>query len=150
MATDHLGASVVLGAAAVVLLGVPPLIADGERLVYWSDLFLIAFAIGGVMWLRRRRSDYETAAMLPSGAKLAANASVIRRHAAWGAPYLLLVLLVASSVPDYFGLGFVCAVFAMALAVEARHATRWEARSGERLYRGPMRWSRPEIYRFPR
>jgi hypothetical protein len=112
VATDHRGAAVVLGAAAVILLVVPPLTADGERLLYWSDLFLAAFAVGGVLWLRRRRTDYGKATIVPSTAKLASNGSVIRRHAAWGAPYLLLVFLVASSVPDYFGLGFVCGVFA--------------------------------------
>jgi hypothetical protein len=87
LAADHLGGAVVLGVAAVIFLGVPPLIADGERLLYWSDLFLVAFAIGGAVWLRRRRSDYKKAAMAPSTAKLAANASVIRRHVAWGVPY---------------------------------------------------------------
>jgi hypothetical protein len=141
---------VVLGATAVIFVVIPPLIADGERLLHWSDLFLVGFAIGGVVWLRRRRSDYETAAVVPSTAKLAANASVVRRHAAWGAPYLLLVLSFASSAPDSFGLGFPAGIIAVALAVEARHATRWEARSGDRLYRGPMRWSTPEIYRTPR
>jgi hypothetical protein len=150
VAADHLGAAVVLGAAAVLLLVVPPLTADGERLLYWSDLFLVPFAIGGVVWLRRQRTDYGKATIVPSPAKLAANGSVIRRHAAWGTPYLLFVVLVASSVPDYFGLGFVCGVFAVALALESRYATRWEARSGDRLYRGPVRWSKPEIYRSPR
>jgi hypothetical protein len=151
VATAHSAAAVVLGAATVILLGVPALVADGERLLHWSDLLLVALAIGVAVWLRRQRSDYEKAATVPTTAKLVARASVIRRHAAWGAPYLLFALLVASATPDIFGLGLVSGVFAVDLALEARYAARWEARSGDRLYRSRDRWSRwrPEIYRLP-
>jgi hypothetical protein len=149
VATQHHAGAMLLGAGAVIFLTVCPLAANGERLFHWSDLLLVAAALGGVVWLRRQRRDYETAAILPPTARPASKASVIRRHAAWGAPYLLLVLLVASSTPDFFGAGLAFALCAIGLALEARHAARWEAGRGSRLYRDRMRWRKPEVYRTP-
>jgi hypothetical protein len=149
LATEHGSAAVVLGAAAVIFLAVCPLAADGDPLFYWSDLLLIPLVIGGVAWLRHQRRDYEKALVLPSIPSRSPKARVIRRYAAWGAPFLLLALSSALSAPDFFGLGLTCAVFAVALALEARHATSWEAASGSRLYRGPAGWRKPRIYRTP-
>jgi hypothetical protein len=87
----------------------------------------MAVVLSGVVWLRRERRDYETAAILPPTARPASKASVIRRYAAWGAPFLLFTLLVASSTPDFFGTGLAYALGAVGLALEGRHATRWEA-----------------------
>jgi hypothetical protein len=59
------------------------------------------------------------------------------------------VLSTAASTPDFFATGLVCAVFALALALEASYVTRWEADRGTRLYRSRMGWSNPRIYRTP-
>lgn len=149
MATEHQAGAVVLGATAVTFLVVCPLAADAERLLRWSDLLFVPVTLGGVVWLRRQRRGYEGAAVMPSTATPASRASVIRRHAAWGGLFLLFALSVALETPDFLGTGLVSAVFAGALAVEARHVTRWEVRTGSRLYRGRALWRQPPIYRTP-
>jgi hypothetical protein len=149
LVTEHQAGAVLLGAVAVIFLTVCPLAADGERLVQWWDLLLVPIALGGVLWLRRQRRDYEKAAILPPTATPASTARVIRTHAAWGVLFLLFVLSAAASTPDFFATGLAAAVFAGGLALEARHATRWEAGRGSRLYRDRMGWSKPGIYRTP-
>jgi hypothetical protein len=149
VAEQHAGA-MLLGASAAIFLVVCPLTADGERVLYWRDLFLVAVAIAGGAWLRRQRRDYETAAIVPPTAMLASNATVIRRQAAWGAPFLLFVLFAAATTPDFFGAGLAYGVLAAALALEARHAASWEAARGNRLYRGRGGWwSKRKTYRTP-
>jgi hypothetical protein len=147
IATEQRAGAVVLAATAVILLVASPLAAASESLWHWSDLLIVALALGGVVWLRRQRRDYESAALAPSSAVLAAKGSVIRRHAAWGTPYLLFMLLVATSVPDRLGFGFAYAIFAVGLAMEARYTTNWEVSSGTRLYRGRLGWSKRKICR---
>jgi hypothetical protein len=86
VATEHQAGAALLGATSVTFLVVCPLAADGERLLHWSDVLLAPATLGGVLWLRRQRRDYEKAAVMPSTATSASQASVIRRYAAWGGP----------------------------------------------------------------
>jgi hypothetical protein len=147
IATEQRAGAVVLAAAGMIFSAVSPLAADGERLWQWSDLLLVALALGGIVWLRRQRRDYGNAALAPSSAALADKRSVIRRYAIWGAPYLLLVLLAATTIPALIGFGFACVIYAVGLALEARYTTTWEVSSGARLYRGRSGWSERTVYR---
>jgi hypothetical protein len=139
----------VIGAVALMLLLIPPFVADGEQILFWSDLALVPVAVLAAVWLRRQRGRPVAAPPLPAEAVLASDQRVLRRQAGWAVAYLLFVLLVATSVPDFFGFGFACAVLAVALALEARHLARWEQRVGARLYRGRTRgwFKRDNIYR---
>jgi hypothetical protein len=140
----------ILAAAALELLVIPPFVADGQRILFWSDLVLVPFAGLLAVWLsRRQRKHLVTAAPAPDAAVLSSDRRVLGWEAVWGVPYLLFTLAVATSTPDFFGMGFAVAVLAVAAAREARYLARWQQRTGARLYRNRERgWSkRPKIYR---
>lgn len=102
-------------------------------------------------WLRRQRKHLVTAAPAPAAAVLSSDRRVLGRQAVWAVPYLLFVLAVAIATPDFFGMGFACAVVAVALALEDRYLARWQQRTGVRLYRSRERgWcKRDKIYHVP-
>lgn len=140
----------ILAIAGLVLLTVPPWVTDGQQLVFWSDLLLLALSVLASFWVLRRPPRYASATSPPAGALVASTRSVIRREATWGLPYVLLALIAAVATPEFFGFGFACLVVASALALGARDEARRQESGGYRLYRGKsqrrFRGSRP-MYR---
>lgn len=126
----------ILGIAGLVLLIASPLAADGQQIVFWSDLSLVAMSVLVSIWVLRRPWTYEAATSTPAGAMVVSPRKVARRAAAWGVPYVLVALAAATANPDFFGLGFPCLVIGSALALEARNEARRQQSGSYRLYRG--------------
>jgi hypothetical protein len=104
--TEQRATAALLAAAALELLVIPPFVADGQRILFWSDLGLVAFAGLAVVWLRRQRKHLVTAAPAPDTAVLSSDRRVLGWQAVWAVPYLLFGLAAAISNPDFFGMGF--------------------------------------------
>lgn len=148
---EQRAAAALAAATALELLVIPPFVADGQQILFWSDLVLVAFAGLAAVWLRRQRKHLVTAAPAPAAAVLSSDRRVLGSQAVWAVPYLLFVLAGAIATPDFFGMGFACAVVAVALALEDRYLARWQQRTGVRLYRNRERgWcKRDKIYHVP-
>jgi hypothetical protein len=149
VATETRAHAVILGAASLVLLAIPPLTANGQQILHWGDLIALALAIAAVVWLRRQRRGYEGVSAAPASAVLVSDRSVLRSRAAWGATYVLFVLLVVAGTPDFFGFGFACAVITAGLWMDSRHLAHCEERWEGRLYRTKQGWSKPRFYLAP-